>query len=1068
MSRDRSIKSVLIIGSGPIVIGQACEFDYSGTQSCKALKDAGCRVILLNSNPATIMTDPATADATYIEPITIDSLRVILKKEKPDALLPTMGGQTALNLVTEAQKAGVFKEYPIRILGADIKSIRKAEDRKEFKIAMKKINLDVLNSVVITNVKEAEEAIDSIGYPVIIRPSYTLGGTGGSVAYNETEFYKKVRWGLDISPISEILLEESALGWKEYELEVMRDKRDNVVIVCSIENVDPMGIHTGDSITVAPAMTLTDKEYQIMRNAAIAVIREIGVETGGSNIQFAVDPDSGRMVIVEMNPRVSRSSALASKATGFPIAKISTMLAIGYTLDEIPNDITGETYAAFEPSLDYVVVKFPRFTFEKFPDADETLTTQMKSVGEVMAIGRTFREALLKAVRSLEIDRYGFETPNFKGEFMNAFNRRAAVPTVERMWYIAYAYRLGIETEKIHQLTGIDNWFLNQIKDAVATAMLLEDNFDKFNLMKAKKSGFSDRYLAKITGTSQLFIRKKREQWGIKAAFKMVDTCAAEFEAKTPYFYSTYEKSENESVPTEKKSVIVMGSGPNRIGQGIEFDYCCCHAAFALKDAGIDSIMINCNPETVSTDYDTSDRLYFEPITYEDVMNIIEIEKPYGVILQFGGQTPLKLANILKVAGVPILGTDPESIDIAEDRKRFGVLAKQLNLLQPENGLASTRDEALEIADKIGYPVIIRPSYVLGGRAMEICYDKTELEHYIAEAVTVSGDKPLLIDRFLNNAIEIDVDAVADGKDVVICAIMEHVEQAGIHSGDSACSIPTRTISESLLTKIRIQTIKIGMGLKVKGLMNIQFAIKNGELYLLEVNPRASRTVPFVSKATGIAWVKAATNIMLGKSIKELGLKEVIPDYVSVKEVVLPFIKFAGTDVILGPEMRSTGEVMGIADSFEEAFFKAEASSGNNLPIAGTVFISVSDSIKDEIIPIAKKFDDLSIKICATLGTASIIKKHEINVEVVKKYNEGRPNIVDNIKNHQIDFVINIPQGSIAKKDSFYIRNAALINQIPYCTTITEANSIVSAIRWKYDGGIEHYRSLQSMTAKGI
>ncbi len=1063
MGRDKSIKSVLIIGSGPIVIGQACEFDYSGTQSCKALKDAGCRVILLNSNPATIMTDPSTADATYIEPITVDALEAILKKEKPDALLPTMGGQTALNLATQAQEAGIFRKYPVRILGASIKSIRKAEDRQEFKIAMKKIGLDVLHSAVAVNMKQAEEAIGLIGYPVIIRPSYTLGGTGGSVAYNETEFYKKVRWGLDISPISEILLEKSALGWKEYELEVMRDKSDNVVIVCSIENFDPMGIHTGDSITVAPAMTLTDKEYQIMRDAAIAVIREIGVETGGSNIQFAVEPNSGRMVIVEMNPRVSRSSALASKATGFPIAKISTMLAIGYTLDEIPNDITGETYAAFEPALDYVVVKFPRFTFEKFPDADETLTTQMKSVGEVMAIGRTFKEALLKAIRSLEIDKYGFEIPAFKDEFINAFNRYATIPTSERIWYIAYAYRLGYETDRIHRLTGIDSWFLNQIKGAVTTATLLEDNFDKSNLMKAKESGFSDRYLAKITGTSQLFIRKKREEWGIKAAFRMVDTCAAEFQAKTPYFYSTYEKTKNESVPSDRKRVVVIGSGPNRIGQGIEFDYCCCHAAFALKNAGVDSIMINCNPETVSTDYDTSDKLYFEPITYEDVMNIIEVEKPDGVILQFGGQTPLKLANPLKKAGVPILGTDPESIDIAEDRKRFGVLAKKLNLLQPENGLASTKEEAQIIADKIGYPVIIRPSYVLGGRAMEICYDKTELQHYITEAVHVTGDKPLLVDRFLNNAIEIDVDAIADGRDVVVCAIMEHVEEAGIHSGDSACSIPTRTISKSLLSKIKAQTFKIGIGLKVKGLMNIQFAIKDDELYLLEVNPRASRTVPFMSKATGVAWVKAATNIMLGKSIKELMIKEVVPKYVSVKEVVLPFIKFSGTDVILGPEMRSTGEVMGIADNFNEAFFKAETSSGNCLPISGTVFISVSDSIKSSIVPIAREFDRLGIKICATRGTAKLIKKHKINVEIVKKYNEGRPNIVDNIKNHQIDFVINIPQGAMAKKDSFYIRNAALINQIPYCTTITEANSIVSAIRWKYNGGIEHYRSIQSM-----
>ncbi len=1064
MPQDKTIKSVLIIGSGPIVIGQACEFDYSGTQSIKALKSCGIRVILLNSNPATIMTDPNLADATYIEPITTDALERIIEKEHPDAILPTMGGQTALNLVTDAQKCGVFKRHPVRLLGADIKTIKKAENRELFKKAMQEISLDILKSESITDMNQAEKAIKKIGYPVIIRPSYTLGGTGGSVAYNEAEFYKKVKWGLDISPVGEVLLEESALGWKEYELEVMRDKKDNVVIVCSIENLDPMGIHTGDSITVAPAMTLTDKEYQIMRDAAIAVIRKIGVETGGSNIQFAVHPETGRMVIVEMNPRVSRSSALASKATGFPIAKIATLLAVGYTLDEIPNDITGETYAAFEPTLDYVVVKFPRFTFEKFPNADNTLTTQMKSVGEVMSIGRTFKEALLKSIRSLEIDRYGFETPEYGKNFDEAFNRYAATATPDRIWYIAEAYRQGYDTDKIYSLTGIDRWFLNQIKEAVDVSVRLEGSqLVPESLAKAKETGFSDRYIGKITGTSQLFIRKKRNQWNIKSVFRMVDTCAAEFAAKTPYFYSTYEKGENESIRSERKKVLVIGSGPNRIGQGIEFDYCCCHAAFALKEAGIESIMLNCNPETVSTDYDTSDRLYFEPITFEDTMSIIENEKPDGVILQFGGQTPLKLAKPLKQAGVKILGTDPESIDIAEDRERFGILAKKLRLNQPENGLATTKNDAMSIVEKIGYPVIVRPSYVLGGRAMEICYDRGELERYIDEAVQVTGEHPLLVDRFLENAIEIDVDAVADGEDVVICAIMEHIEEAGIHSGDSACSIPTRTIPAELIDVIKKQTKDIGIALQVKGLMNIQYAIKDNKVYLLEVNPRASRTVPFVSKATGVTWVKIATEIMLGKTIKELGVKETIPDHFSVKEVVLPFVKFAGTDVILGPEMRSTGEVMGIAGSFEEAFYKAQIASNNPLPKSGTVFISVSDPIKESIVKVAEELSKLDIKICATRGTAKAIAAAGIKVNVVKKYNEGRPNIVDTIKNHQIDFIINIPQGRVAKKDSFYIRNAAIVNQIPYCTTLSEAKTIVSSIKWKHNGNKESYEELQSL-----
>ncbi len=1067
MPQDKTINSVLIIGSGPIVIGQACEFDYSGTQSIKALKSSGIRVILLNSNPATIMTDPGLANATYIEPITVEALEKIIIKEHPDAILPTMGGQTALNLVIDAEKRGVFERYPVRLLGADIKTIKKAEDRALFKQAMQDISLDVLKSEAITDIKQAENAIGKIGYPVIIRPAYTLGGTGGSIAYNEAEFYKKVRWGIDISPIGEVLLEESALGWKEYELEVMRDKKDNVVIICSIENLDPMGIHTGDSITVAPVMTLTDKEYQIMRDAAIAVIREIGVETGGSNIQFAVNPKTGRMVIVEMNPRVSRSSALASKATGFPIAKIAALLSIGYTLDEIPNDITGETYAAFEPSLDYVVVKFPRFTFEKFPDADNTLTTQMKSVGEVMAIGRTFKEALLKSIRSLEIDRYGFESPEFGENFDEAFNKRAAIPTPERIWYIAEAYRRGYKADKINSLTGIDMWFLNQIEEAVEVSnRLTNDRLNSDLLRQAKETGFSDRYIGRLTGTSQLFIRKKRNLWNIKSVFRMVDTCAAEFSAKTPYFYSTYENEENESIPSKKKKILIIGSGPNRIGQGIEFDYCCCHAAFALKEAGIESIMVNCNPETVSTDYDTSDRLYFEPITFEDVMSIIENEKPDGVILQFGGQTPLKLANSLKEAGVPIIGTDPESIDIAEDRKRFGILAKNLNIRQPENGLAATKDEAMKIVERIGYPVIVRPSYVLGGRAMEICYDKSELEHYIEEAVYVSGDHPLLVDRFLENAVEIDVDAVVDGTDVVICAIMEHIEEAGVHSGDSACSIPTRTIPEKLLDTIKNQTKNIGLRLKVKGLMNIQYAIKDGQVYLLEVNPRSSRTVPFASKATGVAWVKVATEIMLGKSLKELGIKEITPTHFSVKEVVLPFIKFSGTDVILGPEMRSTGEVMGTAKSFEEAFYKAQISSNNPLPNSGTVFLSVSDPIKKSIIYVAEQLKELGIKICATRGTAKIIAEHGIDVDVVKKYNEGRPNIVDIIKNHKINFIINIPQGRIAKKDSFYIRNAAIVNQTPYCTTLSEAKAIIASIRWKYNGNNEQYTSLQSLQKK--
>ncbi|NNG48009.1 MAG: carbamoyl-phosphate synthase large subunit [Deltaproteobacteria bacterium] len=1064
MPKRTDIRKILLIGSGPIIIGQACEFDYSGTQACKALKEEGYTVVLVNSNPATIMTDTDFADRTYVEPITPEMVTKIIDRERPDALLPTIGGQTGLNIAVSLHERGVLRKYGVELIGANFDAIQKAEDRDRFRKAMEKLGLVVPRSGYIRSLEEALEVIPQIGYPAIIRPSFTLGGTGAGIAYNKEEYDDAVRWALDASPKRTVLIEQSVIGWKEFELEVMRDLKDNVVIICSIENLDPMGIHTGDSITVAPAQTLTDKEYQLMRNAAIAIIREIGVDTGGSNIQFAVHPDTGEMVTIEMNPRVSRSSALASKATGFPIAKIAAKLAVGYTLDEIPNDITRETPASFEPTIDYVVTKIPRFTFEKFPQTEDVLGTQMKSVGEVMAIGRTFKESLQKALRSLEIDVYGFDPvlpPESSDSRKNAIAENLRRPNSQRLLYIGEAIREGFRIEEINGMTGIDIWFLENIRQIIAEEENLQNWGDRFRalaeageivreetgtLLRAKSMGFSDRRLAGLFGTTEDSVRNFRLRAGVRPGFKRVDTCGAEFEAYTPYLYSSYDE-ENEAMPSSRKKVVILGGGPNRIGQGIEFDYCCVHGVFALREEGFETIMVNCNPETVSTDYDTSDRLYFEPLTKEDVLAIIEEEKPAGVIVQFGGQTPLKLAVPLQKEGVPIIGTSPDSIDRAEDRERFKDLLDLLKLRQPPNGIGRSAEEAETIASRIGYPVLLRPSYVLGGRAMEIVHDAEGLRQYLTQAVQASEEKPVLIDKFLEDAIEIDVDAIADGETVVIGGVMEHIEEAGVHSGDSACSLPPHSISLEITQEIIRQAKALAMELKVVGLMNMQFAVKKGEIFLLEVNPRASRTVPFVSKAIGVPLAKLAAKVMVGQKLADLGFTEyIVPEHISVKEAVFPFIKFPDVDTLLGPEMKSTGEVMGIDVKFGRAFAKSQIAAGNMLPREGKVFVSVRDADKSEVLGPARMLHECGFRIAATGGTADFLTRHNIPADPVLKINEGRPHVADLIKNGEIDLVINTPLGAQSKADSYYIRRTALIYNIPYVTTLAAAKAVAHAI----------------------
>jgi len=1061
MPKRKDIHKILIIGSGPIVIGQACEFDYSGAQACKVLKNAGYKVVLVNSNPATIMTDPELADRTYIEPITPEVVEKIIAREKPDSLLPTLGGQTGLNTAVALAESGVLKKYKVRMLGAKLPSIRRAEERDLFKRTMARCGLEVPKSGYARTWEQAKKIVEHVGYPAIIRPSYTLGGTGGNVAYNAEEYAEYIHWGLSLSPKSQVLVEESVVGWKEYELEVMRDKKDNVVIVCSIENLDPMGIHTGDSITVAPAQTLTDKEYQIMRDASLKIIRAIGVETGGSNIQFAVNPENGKLYVIEMNPRVSRSSALASKATGFPIAKIASLLAVGYTLDEIPNDITKKTPACFEPTIDYCVTKWPRFTFEKFPKTDPTLTIQMKSVGEAMAIGRTFKESLQKAIRSLEIDRYSLDSRYIKKDLStNELKSKLRTNCWDKLWYVAEALRRDFSVEDVFALTQIDPWFLNNIKDIVAleakikNTRTIKHKRSRSNLCslpagllrQAKEYGFSDKYLASLLDIEELDVRRRRQVTHIDAVYKTVDTCGAEFEATTPYLYSTFE-SECEANPTDRKKVIILGGGPNRIGQGIEFDYCCVHAAFALREIGIESIMVNCNPETVSTDYDTSDRLYFEPLTFEDVMSIVEKEKPDGVIVQFGGQTPLKLAVPLEKAGVKIIGTSPDSIDRAEDRKRFNRLVEKLNLRQPYSGTATTYAQTLRIANKLGYPLLIRPSFVLGGRAMQVVYDQKGLKACVEEAIEVSGKHPILIDKFLDDATELDVDAICDGKQVVIGGIMEHIEEAGVHSGDSACSLPPISISKKVLAEIQKQAKQLALELKVKGLINIQFAVKDEQVYILEVNPRASRTIPFVSKTIGVPLAKLAAKVMTGKTLEELGFtKEVQHGHFSVKEAVFPFLKFSGIDTILGPEMLSTGEVMGISDDFGMAFAKSQIAAGNTLPTEGTVLISVRDSDKPRAVEVGRKLFEMGFKIVATKGTCIELINHNIPSEFALKMTEGRPNIVDSVINDEFDLIINTTFGKQSIMNSFMIRRTALDKQVPYVTTIRGALAVAKAI----------------------
>jgi len=1051
MPKRTDIKSVLIIGAGPIVIGQACEFDYSGAQACKALREEGYRVVLVNSNPATIMTDPGMADATYIEPITWQMVARIIEKERPDALLPTMGGQTALNCALDLAREGVLEKFGVEMIGASREAIDKAEDREKFKNAMRRIGLACPRSSLAHSMEEALQVQAGIGFPVVIRPSFTLGGTGGGIAYNREEFVAICERGLDASPTKELLIEESVLGWKEFEMEVVRDRKDNCIIVCSIENLDPMGVHTGDSITVAPAQTLTDKEYQIMRDASIAVLREIGVDTGGSNVQFAINPKDGRMIVIEMNPRVSRSSALASKATGFPIAKVAAKLAVGYTLDELRNDITGgATPASFEPTIDYVVTKVPRFAFEKFRQADDRLTTQMKSVGEVMAIGRTFQESLQKALRGLEVGVDGF---NLKSVDPDKIGDELAYPRAERLWYVADAFGIGMTLEELHGYTKIDPWFLSQIKEIVDLELRLEQHaladLSRDELRELKRKGFADRRLAYLLKTTESEVRARRHALGVRPAFKRVDTCAAEFATRTAYMYSTYE-DECEAEPTDRRKVMVLGGGPNRIGQGIEFDYCCVHAAMALREDGFETIMVNCNPETVSTDYDTSDRLYFEPLTLEDVLEIVHVEKPWGVIVQYGGQTPLKLARDLEKNGVPIIGTSPDMIDMAEDRERFQQMLHRLGLKQPPNRTARTESAALAAAEEIGYPLVVRPSYVLGGRAMEIVHAPQDLERYMKEAVKVSNDSPVLLDRFLNDAIEVDVDAICDGREVLIGGIMEHIEQAGVHSGDSACSLPPYSLSPALQDELRRQTVEMARGLSVVGLMNVQFAIQGNEqdgqvVYVLEVNPRASRTVPFVSKATGRPLAKIAARCMVGRSLAEQGVHgEIVPPYYSVKEAVFPFIKFPGVDTILGPEMKSTGEVMGVGETFGEAFVKSQLAAGVKLPSSGRVFVSVKNGDKPRAIETARMLHELGFRIVATRGTAASLAAAGIPVTAVNKVAEGRPHIVDMLKNDEIALVVNtVEEKKSAIHDSYVIRREALNDQVPTFTTIAGARAAV-------------------------
>ena len=1049
MPKRTDLKKILLIGSGPIIISQACEFDYSGTQACKALKEEGCEVILINSNPATIMTDPGTADRTYVEPINPEAVAKIIERERPDAILPTLGGQTGLNTAVGVARLGVLEKYGVELIGASLDVIHKAEDREKFRDAMERIGLRVPRSGFARSMADVLKVADEIGFPLIIRPSFTLGGTGGGVAYNREDLVDIAKQGLDASLIGEIMIEESVLGWKEYELEVMRDRADNVVIICSIENFDAMGVHTGDSITVAPAQTLTDAEYQAMRNAAIAIMREIGVETGGSNVQFAINPTNGEMVVVEMNPRVSRSSALASKATGFPIAKIAAKLAVGYTLDEIPNDITRETMASFEPTIDYVVTKIPRWTFEKFPETEDLLTTSMKSVGETMAIGRTFKESLQKAVRSLEIGRFGL-LQQLPPDIENAEEYlipRLTTPNSQRLFYIATAIQCGMPVEDIAHYTHVDPWFLHHLKeivDAENAFRVLSPSAEA--LREAKALGFSDRYLGPVWNKTEKQIRDLRGQHGVLPVYKLVDTCAAEFEAFTPYYYSTYE-TEDESRPSDRKKVVILGGGPNRIGQGIEFDYCCVHASFALREEGIESIMVNSNPETVSTDYDTSDKLYFEPLTLEDVLHIVRTEKPMGVIVQFGGQTPLNLARGLAEAGVPILGTSSEAIDRAEDRERFGDIVRRLKLNQPDNDNVTDIEDALKAAERIGYPVLVRPSYVLGGRAMEIVYDAATLRQYMERALLISPEHPILIDKFLEDAVELDVDAISDGEDTVIGGIMEHIEEAGIHSGDSACVLPPFSFSADLLRTIEKQTRMLARELGVVGLMNIQYAVKDGVLYCLEVNPRASRTVPFVSKAIGVPLAKIATKVMLGKSLRELGFTEkVVPGHISVKESVFPFNRFPNADIILGPEMKSTGEVMGIDRTFGIAFAKSQMAAGFQLPLEGTVFISVHDVHKEKMVPVARDLKRMGFRILATRGTAAYLNARGIRSEAICKVSEGRPHVVDFIKNGDIHLVINTGIGRRSSQDAYHIRRGALVYNIPYTTTVAGARAVSEAI----------------------
>ncbi len=1062
MPRRDDLKKILLIGSGPIVIGQACEFDYSGTQACKALREEGYQVVLINSNPATIMTDPATADATYIEPLTWQMIEQVIIAEKPDAVLPTLGGQTALNLAMELDKHGVLKKYGVEMIAADADVIDKAEARDRFKKAMEKIGLDVCKGYVVQTIGAAREALAEVGLPAIVRPSFTMGGSGGGIAYNKDEFDSMVKNGLDQSPITEVLVEESIIGWKEFEMEVMRDRDDNVVIICAIENLDPMGVHTGDSITVAPTQTLSDKEYQRMRDASLACIREIGVETGGSNIQFAIDPDSDRMIVIEMNPRVSRSSALASKATGFPIAKIAAKLAVGYRLWELSNDITRQTKACFEPSIDYVVTKIPRFAFEKFPEADATLTTQMKSVGETMAIGRTFQESFQKALRGLEVgafglgcdpkDLWGGDAQPSRDEIVN----KLSVPCAERIFYVRYAMMDGMSIDQIHDLTGIDPWFLDHLSQIVERQNQLRE-MGSMNaagpdaIRAAKRAGFSDRQLATLFDDNEASVRKKRKAWGIKPVYKSVDTCAAEFEAQTPYYYSTYE-TETEIPPKgDKKRIVILGGGPNRIGQGIEFDYCCCHASFALQSLGIESVMINSNPETVSTDYDTSDILFFEPLTIEDVLNVVDAVQPDGVIVQFGGQTPLNLARGLEQAGVKIIGTSVDTIEMAEDRERFSKIVDELGLRQPPAGTATTMAEARDEVARIGYPALVRPSFVLGGRAMEICYDREQFDRYVAEAFVAADGQPVLIDRFLEDAIEVDVDAICDGTDCVIMGIMEHIEEAGVHSGDSACCIPPFSLSDAVKEEIRATTKRLALKIGVVGLMNIQFAVKQEDdssvVYILEANPRASRTVPFVAKATGVPVAAIATKVMTGMSLKDLGItSEPVPKHVSIKESVFPFRKFAGVDIVLGPEMRSTGEVMGISDKFSLAFAKSQLAAGTVLPTEGKIFLSLAARHKDAVTKIGKQLRDLGFDLLATSGTADRLRAEGVEVTTVRKIAQGHPNLIDYLKNQDVQLILNTPSGKGARTDEGKIRASAVQHGVPCITTLAAAEAAVRAM----------------------